>query len=191
MTKSAFKKYITTIAMVWCGGFVLLLFGYTTMLAPQKKQVQSLREQLIAQKENYEYAVSATLQSNKDKLSEEIELLRGKLIDFVVDFEDSANLTFDIGKIAAEKQASGFKIRFKNKYQQDSQWQDYNYINEKRISVSFNANFNQCAAFLNSLERHRPIIFVDEFKITQKDSDKSTPLMNLELAVFVKNTKDS
>ncbi|MCK4914212.1 MAG: hypothetical protein KAS69_06435 [Planctomycetes bacterium] len=190
MTKSAFKKYITTIAMVWCGGFVLLLFGYTTMLVPQRKQMQSLKKQLISQKENYEYAISATLQDNKDKLSEQIELLRSKLTDFVVDFEDSANLTFDIGKIASEKKVSAFKIGFKNKCQ-NLQGQEYSYINEKRINVSFNASFNRCAAFLNSLERHRPIIFVDEFKITQKDCDKSQPLIDMELAVFVKNMKGS
>ena len=71
------------------------------------------------------------------------------------------------------------------------QGQEYSYINEKRINVSFNASFNRCAAFLNSLERHRPIIFVDEFKITQKDCDKSQPLIDMELAVFVKNMKGS
>ncbi|MCK5225815.1 MAG: hypothetical protein KAQ89_03780 [Planctomycetes bacterium] len=185
MTKSAFKKYITTIAMIWCGGFVLLLFGYTTMLSPQKKQKKAIENRLVKQKEDYEYAISATLQSNKDRLSGQIEQLRSKLTDFVIDFEDSANLTFDIGKIATENLASSFKIKFKNKYQQ-SQSQDYDYINETQISVSFNASFNQCAAFLNSLERHRPIIFVDEFKITQKDNDKSQPLIEMELSVFVR-----
>ena len=44
------------------------------------------------------------------ELDKEIERLRERLKDFVVDFEDSADLTFAIGQIAMERKVAALSI---------------------------------------------------------------------------------
>ena len=113
--------------------------------------------------------------------------------DFALDFEDSANLVFDIGQIAGEKKIDSFSIKTKNNKDNRgrSAMPDYKYLCENHMDVSFTGNFNQFAAFLNALERHRPVVFVDTFNITRSEKNDSGNEVNMNLAVFVRKRQDS
>jgi len=63
---------------------------------------------------------------------------------------------------------------------------DCKYIRENHIVVSFIGGFNQFATFLNALERHRPVIFVDKFAIARSGQDSSVYQVSLNVAAFVK-----
>ncbi len=183
-----YRKYFTTAALIWAGCFILFLFVYMIVLAPQKKTRKQIENQLAGKKQIYNSALKATQEETKIWLNEQIENLRNKLNGFVIDFEDSANLTFDISQIASEKKLDSFSIKGKDAGENST---DFKYLSENHIDVGFTAAFNQFATFLNALERHWPVIFVDSFKITRSKRGDPGHKVNMSLAVFVRKRQDS
>ncbi|MHC4461124.1 MAG: hypothetical protein ACYS6W_00585 [Planctomycetota bacterium] len=178
-----YKKYFMTAALIWAGCFILFLFVYMIVLAPQKKSRKQIENQLAEKERIYNSALKATEEETRISLNEQIEELRRKLNDFVIDFEDSANLTFDISQIANDKKLNSFSIKGKEDTKGSA---DLKYLYENRIDAAFTAAFNQFATFLNALERHWPVIFVDSFKITRSRQNGSDHKVNMGLSVFVK-----
>ena len=183
-----YRKYFTTAALIWAGCFILFLFVYMIVLAPQKKTRKHIENQLAEKKRIYNSALKATEEETRIWLNEQIENLRSKLNGFVINFEDSANLTFDISQIASEKKLDSFSIKGKDTSKGSA---DFKYLSENHIDVSFAAAFNQFATFLNALERHWPVIFVDSFKITRSKRGDPSHKVNMSLAVFVRKRQDS
>jgi len=190
MSLKTYSKYFKTVALAWAGCFILFVLAYMVVLVPQQKSQKQVENQLAETKQMYDSAIDAGKEKTKTRLNEELENLRNKLKDFTVDFENSANLTFDISQIANEKKVESFGI----KTQEDSLNSarlGLKYIKENQININFEGDFNQFATFLNALERHRPVLFVDNFKITRSQRDDSSHKVNMKLAVFVRKQQDS
>jgi hypothetical protein len=128
-------------------------------------------------------------EKTKTRLNEEIEKLREKLKGFVVDLEDSANLTFDIGQIANKVNVSSFSVKGKDK-QGFSEIPDCNSICEIHIDIGFIGGFDQFAKFVNELERHQPVLFVNEFTVSRSNKDEFVYQVNLDVAAFVRKQRD-
>jgi Tfp pilus assembly protein PilO len=183
------KKYLTTAGLIWAACFAVFLLAYILVLGPQKKHERRIENELAGRKQVYESALRAAQKETKIRLNEEIERLRSRLKDFVIDFEDSTNLTFDISQIANEKKVASFSSKVK-KSRGLSTITDYKYIYENQIVISFIGDFNQFATFLNALERHRPVIFVDKFSITRSGQEDSVYKVSLNVAALVKKQRD-
>ena len=98
-------------------------------------------------------------------------------------------MTFDISQIANEKKVASFSSKVK-KSRGLSTITDYKYIYEDQIVISFIGDFNQFATFLNALERHRPVIFVDKFSLTRSGQEDSVYKVSLNVAALVKKQQD-
>jgi len=187
---AAYKKYCAKIGIAWAICFVVFFFLYMLMLAPQKKAKQALQKQLAEKKEMHELAMKATKKENKANLDEQLEQLRNQLGDIVLDFEDSTNLTFVISRIATEKQVSSFSIEAEKQgssVSRHSKQAQLRNIYECSFDVSFQAaNFNQFASLLNTLERNRPPIFINDFTITRADKAGSEHRVKMNLTVFIR-----
>ena len=188
---SVYGKYFTKVVLTWTGCFVLFFFVYMLMLAPQKNSKEQLEKQLAEKKQMCDSALKSAEKETRIQLNEQIEQSRNKLNNFVIDFEDSANLTFDISQIASEKAVTSFSIETKKDRGKNPAVSD-KYISESGIDISFStADFNKFAALLNALERHQPVIFVDRFAITRSDKGSSEHQVKMNLAVFVRKMQDS
>ena len=94
-------------------------------------------------------------------------------------------MTFDIGKIATDRDIGSFSIGGKDS-RGIAAIPNCNYIGESYLDINFTGRFNQLATFLNTLERHQPVIFVDDFTISQSTQRYAGHRINLNVAVFVK-----
>ena len=168
---------------------MLFILAYMLVLEPQKSGRKRLESTLAEKKELYEFAQRAAQEQTKILLDEQIEGLRDILKDFVVDPEDSANLTFDIGRIANEENVSSFSIKNNDK-QGILEIPDCNSICENHIDISFIAGFNQFATFVNALERHQPVLFVNEFTISRSNKGESIYQVSLDIAAFVRKQQE-
>jgi Tfp pilus assembly protein PilO len=174
---------------MWAACIVLFVLAYMFVLGPQKNSRRNLENRLAEKKQEYEMAQIAARDQTKARLNEEIERMRGTLKDFVVELEDSANLTFDIGQIANKQNVASFSIKNDDK-QGVSDIPDCNCISESHIDIGFIAGFDQFATFVNALERHQPVLFVNEFSIARSNKDESTYQVTLDVAAFVKKQQD-
>lgn len=184
-----YRKYLTTAALIWAACFTLFFFIYLLVLIPQKGRQKQVENKLTQKKRLYESALKATHQETKIRSNEQIGRLQDRLRDFVIDFDDSADLTFDIGQIAGEKRLASFSIKGRDNSEL-SAIPDCDHICESRIDISFTAGFRQFATFLNALERHRPVLFVDRFTVNSGRSGSDSQV-NVNLVVFVRKRQES
>jgi hypothetical protein len=68
---------------------------------------------------------------------------------------------------------------------------DANTVDETNIDISFVSGFNQFAAFVNNLERHRPVFFVHAFKIARSNQDKSVYTVTLDVRALVRRPRET
>ena len=184
-----YRKYLMRAAIVWAACAMLLLVAYLILLRPQMRSRTNLQNKLTENKQLYQSAQKAADEQTKIRLNEEIESLQDKLKAFVIDHGDSANLTFDIGQIANKEKVRSFSIKSKDK-RRASVIPDSNSISENHIDISFSAGFNQFATFVNALERHRPVLFVNEFSMARSGKDDLAYQVTLDVAAFVKKQQD-
>jgi Tfp pilus assembly protein PilO len=184
------RKYLITVGLIWAGCLVLFLLAYILVLAPQQKQRKNIESQHDEIKKICDSAINASREETKTKINEEIENLKKKLNSFVVDYEDSSNLTFDISQIANEKKVNSFSIKMQEG-SKGSAGAELKYIQENEIDIGFAGNFNQFATFLNALERNEPVFFVNNFRIIRSKTEDSDHRVNMKLAVFVRKQEES
>ncbi|UCG57970.1 MAG: hypothetical protein JSU70_00410 [Phycisphaerales bacterium] len=185
------KRYFAMVGLTWAGSLVPCFFVYLLVLVPQKETKNQVEKQFVEAKQAYHSAVQAAQDETRTRLNDEIEELRHRLESFVIDFDSSANLTFDISEIAGQKEVTSFSIRGKDGHAALRATPECEHIGEHHMSISFTAGFNQFADLLNTLERNRPVVFVDEFTITRSDTDDSSHLVNMDAAVLVRKPRDS
>jgi len=159
------------------------------VLAPQAKTKKIIKKQLMEKKLLFERAQEITQKETRLKLDEQIDDLRDELRNYVIDFDDTADVTFDISQIANEKKVNSFNIKSRNRGGNASKTGNkYVYVNN--FDVSFTSGFVQFATLLNTLERHRPVIFVDKFRIIRSEEDNSGHQVDMNLTVFVRKRKE-
>lgn len=185
-----YKKYFTTIGLIWAGCFILFIFAYMIVLAPQRKNKKEVENRLSETKRMHDSAINAAKEETKIKLNEEINNLRSKVKDFIIEFEESPNLTFDISQLAKENKVDSFNIKTQEQRRGSAQV-DLKYLRENNINISFEGDFNQFATLLNALERHRPVVFIDNFKITRSREVNVGHKASMNLAVLVRKRQES
>ncbi len=160
------RNYLMVAGAIWAASAVVFLLAYLFVLGPQKNYIKHTENKLTEKKQAVESAMRAAQEETKIQLNEQIERLQSRLKDFVIDFEDSANLTFDISQIANDQNVASFSIKTKDS-RGLSAIPDCSYIYENHIEINFTGGFRQFATFLSALERHRPVLFVDKLKIAR------------------------
>jgi 5-hydroxyisourate hydrolase-like protein (transthyretin family) len=185
----AYRKYILAMGTVWAASLVLFALVYYVVIAPQLKVKNQVLKESTEKKQLFESALSAANEDNKKKLAGEMEELKTRLIDYVCEYEESANLTFSISRIAADKQVSDFTVKTSEQGRVQNALAANN-LQENHIEVAFASNFLQFASFLNTLERHQPVIFVDRFKVLRGDRSGMPYKADMTLSYFARKKLD-
>jgi Tfp pilus assembly protein PilO len=185
MINAAYKKHILMLGVVWAVSLVLAVLAFVLVISPRLNVAAKLAGDAAKNKQKYEEAVSAAREENKKKLADELEILKTGLKDYAVEAEDFANLTFDISRIAADKQIIDVSVKTPEQAKTKEQLDSKN-LTENRVDISFQSNYVQFASFLNALERHRPVVFIDMFKLSRGERNEPGVKIDMDLTVFVK-----
>ena len=180
-----YKKYLRTSAAIWIVCLIVFALSYFIVMSPQYKTRNKIEKELAESKKIFDLAEKASEEDTKIRLNSDIELLQSKLNNFVLDFKSAEDLAFDISSIAGESSVSSFNIQ-SDDVRAASASADPNTIFEKHIKVSFIAGFQEFALFLNSLERHQPVLFVNGFTLSRHNNDNTTYQVTLDIAALVK-----
>jgi hypothetical protein len=187
--KMTYMKHFKSTALLWLGCLILFVIVYFLVHKNQKQTIAELDKKLTEQQQLYVRMLAASSEEAQLRLKNEVEDMREKIRPYVTDGEGASTLTFDISRIASEKKVSGFSIKNKEgrNFTDVPQCES---IAESSLDVSFSGSFNQFANFMNSLERHSPVVFVDWFTIRQPQNDNITESeVTMGLSVFVAKQK--
>ena len=182
--KSIYRKYFKIGILFWAVCFIILLVSYLLVLSPQERLRRSTERKLAETKRIAQSAREAAEEKNKNLLLEKLSNSGDRLKDFVIEQENAANLTFDIGRIKSEVKLNAFSSNFTGS-EGTTKTDNYKHIIARQISVNFNSSFRKFAIFLNTLERNRPFIFIDTFSITRSGESDSGHNVDMKLAVLV------
>jgi hypothetical protein len=185
----AYRKYILAMGIVWAASLVVFALVYYVVIAPQLKIKTQVLKESTEKKQQFESALSAALEENKKKLASEVEELKTRLNDYVSEYEESANMTFSISRIAADKQVSDFTVKTSEQGKAQDAVTAKN-MQENRVEIAFSSDFLRFASFLNTLERHQPVIFVDRFKVSRGDQSGASNKVDMTLSYFVRKKQD-
>ena len=192
-----YKSYLTRAAIVWMASLVLCLLAYMILLRPQNNSKRQFESTLAEQKQLLASARRAAQEQTQIQLNEQIERLRHQLEDFVIDLESLSDLTYEVTQIANRENLASFNMttRAKKKGGRRSittkAKSETNHISENLIDINFTAGFRQFATFVNALERHRPVLLVDKFKIERSTKDESLYQASLDVATLVRKQQDN
>lgn len=191
-----YKTYLTRAVIVWTASIVLCLLAYMILLRPQNNSKRHLESTLAEQKQLLASARRAAQEQTQIQLNEQIERLRIQLEDFVVDLESISDLTYEVTQIANRENLASFNMTTRTKKKggrrsiTTKEKSETNHITENLIDINFTAGFRQFATFVNALERHRPVLFIDEFKIERSTQNHSVYKATLDVAIFVRKQQD-
>ena len=182
--KSIYRKYFKIVTIFWAFCVIILLLSYLFVLAPQEKLRRMTERKLADTKLLAQSAREAAEEENKNLLLDQLSNSSERLKAFVIEQENAPNLTFEIGRISSEVKLNSFSSNFTGS-EGTVKTDNYKHIIARQISVNFNSSFNKFAIFLNTLERSRPVVFIDTFSITRSGESDSGHKVDMKLAVLV------
>jgi hypothetical protein len=186
----AYRKYIITMGIVWGVSFLLSAIAFYFLINPQLKVKAGLLQEVAEKKEQLNVAINASLEENKKKLATEVESLRIRLGNYASEYEDSPNLTFAVSRIAGDKQVNNFNVKTPDSGRQQEQLAVKN-LQENKMEISFASDFMQFINFINTLERHQPVVFVDRFRVQHDGQGGTANKIDMSLSFFVRKKQNS
>jgi hypothetical protein len=151
-------------------------------------QRRDLETRIGEAKEYYARALEAAKPKLQVRLTEQVNHLHDRIADFLMRLDDAPELAFEIGNMAQEARLESFGIKPVGARGSRSQ-EDMEQVVEKRLNVNFVGGFTRFAAFLNALERHHPIVFVETFTINRPQEADAVPQVDMGLAVLVEKAQ--
>lgn len=147
---------------------MLLLVMNTLLLKPRKIELKNVKKEYDKTSEQLNNALELGKEETSRRIKQELQSWFTTIDGFVIGFEDIENLKLEVNRIANEVRLSEFVSKTKTSAEDIPGCEN---IKEGRLNVTFLGTFKQFALFINKLERNKPVIFVDKFKITRSDKD--------------------
>lgn len=176
--------------IVWGASFFLFAMVYYFFITPQLKIKAQLQQEAAEKKGRFDMALNASLEDNKKKLAAEVESLKARLSNYVSEYEDSPNLTFAVSRIAGDRQVKAFTVKTPENGRQPDKLATNN-LQENKMEISFASDFLQFANFINTLERHQPVVFVDRFRLQRDGQSGSANKVDMSLSFLVRRKQAS
>ena len=184
------NKYVFMIVATWIPCIALGIAFYLFALEPQMQQVGTLEMELTDARQLYSRAVEAARPENQLRLTQEAQKLNKRVADFILRPETAPDLAFEIAELASTTEVESFTMKPQDRAGLEA-LPNCERIGERRINVAFASHFHQFATLLNSLERHRPVLFIETFAITRPRQETEKPRIDMQLAVLVEKSRSS
>lgn len=191
MMKSIIKlsRYTLITAAVWVVSVLVLGGGYVLSYAPQQAMLLQVKNQCAESQMALESAQLAAQEKIKAKQQQQCEEAEQLIADFSARQDAVTELVFEIGRIATNELGL---YDFSSKSQKQKAYPTVGkskLVSEGWLKVDFEATFNQFAQFLNQLERHNPVVFVEEVAFQRGTHQTRGHKISLELS-FLTQTED-
>ena len=178
------NKYLLIMAVVW--GPCLMVAGavYVMVLRPQMDHRHNLEACITQAKQRYARARDAAKPQTKARLTNEVDQLHDHVSQFLLGFDEATELAFEIGTLARETKLESFGMKHSDA-RASGPGRGCEYLGEKYLNVNFQSRFTRFATFLNALERHHPVVFVETFSIIRPQETNAEPRVDMGLTVLV------
>ena len=183
MMKSKIKlgRYTVITAAVWVISVVVLGGGYFLLYTPQQLEFFQVKNRCAESQTELEQAQLAAQDQTKAKQKQQREEISQLISGFSTQQDTATELVFEIGRIANELRLSEFSS--KNQKQKNYPTVGKSkLVSEVWLEVDFQASFEQFAQFVNRLECHSPVVFVEEVSFRRGPQGNTDHSASLQLS---------
>lgn len=179
------KKCLRRFAILCsCTFFVLLIF-HIFFVKPINNELKDIEQLHADTARSYEIVLDASSAEGKKRLIEQIEQVKGKWKNFVIEQDEVSALIFFITNKAKENKLDLFSCKDSGAYFGEP-IPGCKQISEKEIKVSFEAEFHNFVSFISELEMRRPVMFINAFSILNSFDENRSHKSDITLKTFVK-----
>ena len=180
-TKIKRSRYTIVTAAIWAVSVIVLGGGYTLLYMQQQANFLQVKSQCHERHIAMNKAQLAAQDEVKAKQKQQCEEVHQLISGFSTQQDSVTELVFEIGRIANELRLSEFSSK-------DQKQKNYStvgkseLVSEVWLKVEFQATFEQFAQFLNRLECHDPVVFVEEVSFRRGSQDTHEHTTSLQLS---------
>jgi Tfp pilus assembly protein PilO len=188
MMKSKIKlsRYVIITAAIWIVSVLILGGGYALFYSPQQVSLLQLKNQCAESQTSLKLAQLAAQDTVQAKQQQQCEEVKQLIASFSTQQDSVTELVFEIGRIATNDLRL---FEFSSKSQRQKNYPTVGkskLVSEGWLKVDFQATFEQFAQFLNQLERHDPVVFVEEVSFRRGTQGSLGHEISLELSFLTK-----
>lgn len=182
--------YKITAVAVWLGclgfiGFGTILFGGT-----QQVELEKAGRNLQESQDKLAFAQSAGKEETKRRTQERLDKTQQSLNTFSCPASGESSLVFQISQLADSIGLKKFTSRFPEVIQETT-LQESKHIAEGWLTTEFDADYLKTAAFINSLERHEPVLFVESIHLRSSRDNPGEASVRLTLSYLIRKPDES
>lgn len=163
--------------------FMLSAGAYGYLIYTSHQNLYDINNKIESQHGEIENIVTMSSKSRKQAILKSITSNRDKIEYLMMTSEEMNEMTFTLHQMAKTAGISEFSSNVAP--EPCSLIPGCKQLSEGRIQLSFNAEFQDFATFLNMLERHDPVIFVDKFSIEAPRKNASRRKTEMVVVFFV------
>lgn len=189
--KPVHTKLLVTSGLIWGCSFAILGAAYMCLIFPQRKAGRDINAKLSERREVHKQYKHANSEKSRRQRKETITTLEKKLTLYVAEEIAIDSLPFDIATIANAANVTDFACTSRSIIDESFiEIQNCGYIGYTLIDLEFKSSFDNFARFINTLERHEPVIFIDLFSMARTRDRPKKSIAKLSLSIFVQSPQD-
>ena len=183
--KPKLSPHKASVAVVWAiciGAIVLgtLFFGgaQTSALDQARRDVQESQEKL-------DFAQNAQKSETKQRTKERLVRAQESLNTFSCPASAESALIFQIGQLAHTLNLKQFTSRFPDNAPEQI-LEKSERLSEGWLTVEFVADYLSLAEFVNSIERHEPVLFVESITLRRSEENDEEASVRMNLSYLIR-----
>jgi hypothetical protein len=179
------KKYwigVTAFGIPW---LLLCALGYLVVLQPQVQLYKTVHQELTASNDRVSVARMAALEDTQKRQADLLAELQTRIGDFLVAPGQQDRVLFEISRLANTYGLADYAGKSRQDpwgVEEDEQIK----IQRLWLTLTFEAPFQQFAAFINAMERNTPALFVESAAIERSRENPKQHRAKLLVAFFTR-----
>lgn len=182
--KASEKHFMVKAAAVWGVCALAVIAFYLGVVFPSQRSVEQVSSRLDEITRRYEQASEFVRSRRLEEMRRHVVLRQEELAKYMVVGDAARDNASGISQIAERAGIKGYSTRYRG-ICLIAELDNCVYVGVSRIDISWKGDFEQFARLVNELERHRPVIFVDDFVISRPDNPAEGCQIALSLVILV------
>ena len=176
-------KLVVRFLIAWLMGLVALAIFHFAVVVPKSRTLADCRQRVADKAQRLTFLRNARSQRQQQRVRMEQEDREQQYREFVFDTNDLNRLDFLIRDLAEGHGLADFSGRTVGTTASVG-GTELKRIAQRNVVLSFRCGFGQLVRFINQLERHQPVIFVDQFTVRAATGEESGLDCDMECSIL-------
>lgn len=178
------RKTFIFVAIIWIATLIGVGVVYFFVINPQKTHIKDLVSKLENEIETNLVTAKANEKRAKELMDARIAEAADLIDNFIVHKTQVTSFVFDFNRMASANGINDFTGSHDPTGGYSSMG-GYKKLSEGTIKINFSGDYIQFVRLLNSIERYKPVVFVDRFDITRSRRQDDMNNINMTLNFYI------